>query len=109
MSDWPSSAEIDAMPLDILSGWFWQPIPAVTADQQSLVRRAAERLHQPPAVAPVYRFIEPAEAATPEPEKTAPKPVKKAKAPPAIKAEPKPKPEAEPEQSSLDIFKSLFR
>ena len=97
------------MPFDILSLWFWQPIPALTADQHRLLRRAAERLHQPPVVAPVYRFIEPAAAQAPEPEKVAPKPVKKAKAAETPKAAPKPQPEAEPEQSSLDIFKSLFR
>ncbi len=109
MSEWPSIAEIEAMPLDILSGWFWQDLPAKTPEHQSLVRRAAERLHQPLAVPPVYRFIEPVEPQAPKPEKEAPTPLKKAKAEPVAKAAPEPKPEAEPEQSSLDIFKALFR
>jgi hypothetical protein len=85
------------MPLDILSQWFWQPIPAMTAEQQDLIRSAAKRLHQPPAVAPIYRFIEP----TPEAAKPEPEPVKKVKA--------EPKPETVPEPGGLDLFKSLFR
>lgn len=96
-NEWLSVAEIDAMPLDILSQWFWQPLTADTAAKQSLVRRAAERLWQPPAVPPVYRFIEPAKTLKKESEKT----VKKA----ANMSEQ----EMQPEQSSLDIFKSLFR
>lgn len=101
MNEWPSSAEIDAMPDDVLRQWFWQPMAALTTAHQSLIRRAAERLYHPPAVAPVYRFIEPVA----ETEKPEPKPVKKAKPVEAVKVEPTQK----PEEDSLALFKSLFR
>lgn len=101
--------EIDGMPDHVLRQWFWQPLAALTAEHRATLRSVAERLYQPPPVAPVYRFIEPVDALAQEPEKPAPKPVKKTKSAEAPKVEPEPKPEAPPEQSSLDIFKSLFR
>lgn len=109
MSDWPSMTALDAMPDHELKAWFWQPLAALTAEHRATLRSVAERLYQPPPLAPVYHFIEPVAAPAEEPEKPAPKPVKKAKLVEPPKAEPEPKPEAPPEQSSLSIFKELFR
>lgn len=97
---WPTAAEIDAMPDDILRQWYWQPIAAQTPAQQSLIRRAASRLFSPPKIAPVYLPL-PAQDDAHGPRRELQKP--------APKITPKAKPEEPAEQSSLDIFKSLFR
>lgn len=89
------------MPDDILRQWFWQPLAAVTREQQSTVRRAASRLFSPPKIAPVYiPVLEP----KPEAEKWSPKPAKKPQLSPKSTPE-----KVEPDQATLDIFKSLFR
>jgi hypothetical protein len=98
VNEWPSNAEIDAMPVDVLSQWFWQPIPAMTAEHQSIVRRAAKRLHQPPAVPPVYRFIDPDELKGQDTRKTTK--MDKAKTPPDSAKE------TQPEQDSLSLFRA---
>lgn len=101
MSEWPSMNDIDELPEDILRRWFWQPIAAVTKEQQATVRRAASRLFSPPKIAPVYL---PAPEPKTEAEKWSPKPSQKPQ------LSPKPKPEVPAAQeSSLDIFNSLFR